>query len=341
MNKTTKEKQHTVPQFILRNFSIKNRLYTYDKYTGKIYCSNVANSGCERSFYDFEIKTNDKLIKGTIEEKLCEIEYKASSVIRKILDGDTVVNITDKEKNDIVYFLAVQMVRTPNVKHNYKSMPEQLRNAIRKRMPNLGEGDILDEKLPNFDDSDFNLFFDMLIADSTERLRGYFDNLEWILVKTDEMNPFLIGDSPVVVYNELYHDEKESLFFSKYSIAYKGCCIFFPITPTRALWLVDPEVIDKYAKLTKTYLSLIFLGIKSAKDLEKVGMKIKYLLDREFGLTKTKVFVFSTDDVTRYNYYQIISAERKVFSKFSDFKQAEEIIKSNEFYKHGKRMMCY
>ena len=340
MNKTTKEKQHIVPQFVLRNFSVKDKLYTYDKHTEKIYGSSVKDSGCEKSFYDFQIKVDDKILQGTIEEKLCEIECNASRVIKKILKQNDVKNITDEEKEHMDYFLAAQMMRTKNVKDNFKSMPEQLRNAIRQRMPKLANDVGLDEKFPDFEDDALNLHFDVLIANSTERLKTYFKGLEWILVKTDESKPFLIGDAPVIVYNELYSDEKESFYFSKYAIGYKGSCVFFPISPTRALWLVSPELIEMYVKSNKELLNLFLVGVKVAKDVIKMGTQVQDFINIEEGFTKTKKLTFSSQYVDKYNYFEIINAERKIFSKFPDFNQVEELIKQNEHYKHGIRVVC-
>lgn len=341
MNKKTKEKQHIVPQFVLRNFSFNGRLYTYDKYTEKVYCSNVEDSGCERGFYDFEVKFDEKILKGTIEENLCELERNASRVIKKILKQDDVRNITDEEKEHMAYFLAAQMMRTNNVKQNLKSMPEQLRNAIRQRIPELANDVSLDEKFPDFEDDDLNLHFDVLIANSTERLKVYFKGLEWMLVKADASKPFLIGDSPVVVYNELYSDKKKSFDFFKYAIGYKGSCVFFPISPTRALWLVSPELIEKYVQSNKELLNLFFLGVKVAKDVIKMGTQVQDFINIEEGFTKTKKLTFFSQYVDKYNYLEIISAERKIFSKFPNFNQVDELIKQNEHYKHGRRIACY
>lgn len=334
----TKEKQHTVPQFILRNFSINNKVYTYDKYTEKVYRSNVKDSGCERNFYDFKIKTPNGVVEGTIEEKLCELEYYASRVVKKILEHDTLVDITDDDKDHLAYFLAAQMVRTQNVKINYKSMPEQLRNVLKQRMPNLANDDSLNEKIPDFDDKELNFWFDILIANLTEDLKPYFKRLEWILVRTDESKPFLIGDAPVVVYNELYYDKEESFSFSKYAIGYRGSCVFFPISPIRALWLVAPEFIEQYVQ---EVIGMVFLRIKSAEDVDNIGEEVQDCINKEVGFTKTKELMFSSHDIDRYNHFEIINAERKIFSKCSDFKQVEVLIKKNKFRKHGMRIKAH
>lgn len=340
MNSNTKEKQHTVPQFILRNFATKNKLYTYDKYTGKSFKSSVNDSGCERGFYDFEIKTESNIIMGSIEAKLSEIESFASRVVKKILEEDTVTLLTDVEKSNMIYFLASQMMRTQNVKTNFRNMPGQLREAFKDRIPDFANGTNIEDKFPDFDEDSLNLHFDMLIAESTERLSPYFEGLEWILVKTDEDNPFLIGDAPVVIFNELYSDEKESLYFSKYAIAYKGSCVFFPLSPTRALWLVSPEVIEKYETLTKDIHGMIILGLLAGKDVRQLCMNMQSMINRKNGFRKTKVIDFNVEEVNRFNYFEISHAERKVFSKYPNFTQVEELIKKDEAYRHGMRTMC-
>lgn len=340
MNINTKEKQHTVPRFILRNFAVKNKLYSYDKYTGKIYKSSVNDSGCERGFYDFEIKIDSHIIQDSIEAKLCEIEGFASHVVKKILENDTVTDLTDAEKDNMVYFLAAQMMRTHNVKYNFKSMPGLLRNKIKNRMPKLANDPNIEAQFPDFDEDSLNMHFDMLIAESTERLKPYFKELEWILVRTDENNPFIMGDSPVVIFNELYHDKKESFNFSKYALVYKGSCVFFPLSPTRALWLVDPGVIEKYENLTKEMHGMLFLSLIAGIELKKPWKEMQSMLDRRNGFKKTKIIDFSSKEVKRFNYFEISHAERKVFSKFSNFEQVEELIKKDESYRHGMRTTC-
>lgn len=121
MNKTKTEKQHTVPQFILRNFATDNIIYTYDKSIHKSYKSNVKDSCCERSFYDIRVHIDGKLVESTIEDILSEIERKASPVIKNILAKDSVLGITEKEKNSVVKFLATQMFRTQNIKQNLEN----------------------------------------------------------------------------------------------------------------------------------------------------------------------------------------------------------------------------
>ena len=340
MNKTKTEKQHTVPQFILRNFATDNIIYTYDKSIHKSYKSNVKDSCCERSFYDIRLHVDGKLVETTIEDILSEIERKASPVIKNILANDSVLDITEKDKNGVVKFLATQMFRTQNIKQNLKSVPEQVRNAVKERVPDFISDASIDESFPDFNDEDLNLYFDSTILDGISRLEPYFKDLEWILVKTDEKKPFLIGDSPVVTFNELYHDHKELFDFLKQSIAYKGSCVFFPLSPTRALWLVHHEVIEKYTKNAKEILKLYFSGLSNVKYDLTVESKIQDMISKDEGFTKTGVITLSAQEVNKYNFLEITRAERKVFSKYPNFEQVEEIVKKNDFYRHGMRMLC-
>lgn len=80
--------------------------------------------------------------------------------------------------------------------------------------------------------------------------------------------------------------------------------------------------------------------MKVAKDVIKMGTQVQDFINIEEGFTKTKKLTFSSQYVDKYNYFEIINAERKIFSKFPDFNQVKELIKQNEHYKHGIRVVC-
>ena len=135
-------------------------------------------------------------------------------------------------------------------------------------------------------------------------------------------------------------NDKEPFDFLKQSIAYKGSCLFFPLSPIRALWLVHHEVIEKYKENAKEILELYFSVLPNVKDDLTVESKIQDMISKDEGFTKTGVITFSVQEVNKYNFLEITRAERKVFSKYPNFEQVEEIIKSNDFYRHGMRMLC-
>lgn len=101
-------------------------------------------------------------------------------------------------------------------------------------------------------------------------------------------------------------------------------------------------MIEKYTKNTKEILELYFSGLANIKDDSTVESKnkIQDMISKDEGFTKTGVITFSDQDVNNYNFLEITRAERKVFSKYPNFEQVEEIVKKNDFYRHGMRMLC-
>lgn len=76
------ELEHYVPQFYLRNFSIKNngkRLYCFDKHTFNKFVTNIQNIACGKYFYD--IPENDQYV----EKSLAKIESILSAVYNKLI----------------------------------------------------------------------------------------------------------------------------------------------------------------------------------------------------------------------------------------------------------------
>jgi hypothetical protein len=99
--------QHYVPQFLLRNFGNgkKDQVWVYDKTSDRVFPTNTRNVAGESHFYDFEFQ-GEQL---SIESWLSGLEGQAKSVVRKILDADSVAGLALEEKQLLAAFLSVQL----------------------------------------------------------------------------------------------------------------------------------------------------------------------------------------------------------------------------------------
>jgi hypothetical protein len=74
--------QHYVPQFFLRNFTIKKGknhfIYCFDRFEEKEFRTNVRNIACENYFYEEKGKQN-------LEKNLSLLESQSSKIIREII----------------------------------------------------------------------------------------------------------------------------------------------------------------------------------------------------------------------------------------------------------------
>ncbi|NRF50257.1 DUF4238 domain-containing protein, partial [Pseudomonas stutzeri] len=97
--------QHYVPQFLLRNFGNgkKDQVWVYDKSSARAFPSNTKNVASESRFYDFEYQGQTI----SLEPWLGQLEGSAQSVIRFILETDSVAKLADEQKQILAAFWAV------------------------------------------------------------------------------------------------------------------------------------------------------------------------------------------------------------------------------------------
>ena len=96
---TDVKKQHTVPRFLLDNFSFDNggkanNLFTFDKLSQRVYQQSVYDASTRNTFYNIEGHPEQH----SLEPILGEIEAEASTVIRKIVEEESLASLTDEEK---------------------------------------------------------------------------------------------------------------------------------------------------------------------------------------------------------------------------------------------------
>ena len=115
MNGKTK-KQHFVPQFLLRNFSIgrksKAKVWVYDKSNGKQFRASVRDVGHENSFYEATAPDGRTVEAESLTEHMDDRGSKAIELVLK----RGALPLQSPEVVDLSYFVAFQMLRTPDVR---------------------------------------------------------------------------------------------------------------------------------------------------------------------------------------------------------------------------------
>src|SRR4030067_973752 len=110
-------KQHYVPQLLLRNFAMNSKkkgIYVFDKQKETSYYDGIDRISAEKGFYDLEV-----------DEDLQRIENRVGTVIKKIIDKESLINLADGEKYLLSEFIAIQITR---VKHIRTEMLKLIKN---------------------------------------------------------------------------------------------------------------------------------------------------------------------------------------------------------------------
>ena len=113
-------RSHFVPQFYLRNFG--DKLYFYDKTNQLIKLSTPANLALKKNFYGptDERKTNP------VESALSQLEGDASSTISAIIKTENYSTLSDKQKNAVCGFVALQYLRTQEARWRVTGVAEKI-----------------------------------------------------------------------------------------------------------------------------------------------------------------------------------------------------------------------
>lgn len=263
--------QHYVPQFLLKNFGKgkKSSVFVYDKQLQKSYKTNTRNIAGESKFYDFDLNLGSVHFKGSIEEKLSEIESNANKALKKIINTDNISKIDDMDKKSISTFLAVQVLRTKNLKINYETVSESLKEVLQRM--NCPSESLCELDLSN---EEKKFFFDKFIVEESQSLADLFYNKIWILAKNDSKMPFCISDDPVVYHNE-FTKNFDSAFLNQNGLGIVGTMVYLPITPTHLLYLFCPKKAEEIIETIEQVKHLILYSPQAYDNIE-IRKKLKF-----------------------------------------------------------------
>ena len=228
----TTKKQHYVPRFYMKPFSI------------------IANPGTKKekvliSFYNFNkniIRKNVPVMSvcaedffygkdGVTENKLAEKEKKWAKVISKINHGREPMEI---EIDDIKEFMIYQISRTKVILDHNREMFTVISTAIVSNQSPEADKDMVKEvvgkKVEGEITSEYNLSF------VTETLPVVAD-LKFCILENKTNNFFITSDAPVIVVNPLgYHNA---------GLANIGTVVFFPVSPQKMVMFYDGKLYEK------------------------------------------------------------------------------------------------
>ncbi len=314
--------QHYVPQFILRNFTSgkKHQLFAFDKKKGISFKTNIKNIASEKGFYNFKIEDEEY----SLEEDLGELEETSSKIVKKIINDESLSNISDEEKTTLSFFIAAQYFRVKQMRNHYRHLSIELE----KRFSEMG---IDTTKIENFSvvsEEEAKNISIMSIA-SADKIAPYIFDKTWMLFKAPKSTPYYISDNPVTLQNMLDFGPLGNLGFGVLGIE-----IYFPISSTLSLGIMCRSHEEKLRQSYEEY----------ERNLRKFGPEISMLLrmnlppnvEALMTAMKTGKFVNSLkENAINKNSLQVMYSSRFVYSSIDDFDLAREMIKKNPDFKQG------
>lgn len=324
--------QHYVPKFMLRRFSSgkKDLVHAYDKHNDKVFAFSTSKKSkvgvaAERGIYDFEFEG----VPLTLEPSLSNLESKGAEATAKIIQSRRIDPEWHMDKAILASFLAVQLVRTKATMATLDDLSERMEGYFRSEgapeeffKPEPEVGDKVNARKAHYA---------RMIANAPKDWAPLLADKVWLLLQTDESDPFLMGDHPFTRFNEPGKGVRGTL-----GLRSKGVQIYFPLTPTLALCLMCRTHLDTMIDGVERIDRMLAAKTGNAAELRALRSETMPLIE---AMLKGGVVKCRPESVEHFNSLQVLEAERYVFSCKSDFGMVKEMIASDEATRHGPRLV--
>lgn len=306
-----KVNQHYVPQFYLKKFArnTKPRKYIincFDKTTGKKFTRNIKDIAMEKYFYDNQEPP-------IVENIFAYLESHSSIIYDKIIEEESIENLTDSQRTIFSLFIFFQYSRTRGAREFFSQVAKLVYKHFEenKNYPKINNFDpqILKKFLEDRGYSaQINIMFGpreekvnkiLTIAEETSKL---IFNLDWNITKNNFKREFFTGDHPVIIYNP-YSDEKIIKGYGIQAFKSPGVEIFFPLTPKLCLIIYDKRVSG-------------YKDVSSERNVKK----------KELDWINTQI---------------IAESYRLIFTKGNDFQFVKQVLKDYSELKNINRNRIY
>lgn len=322
---TDVKKQHTVPRFLLDNFSFDNggkanNLHTFDKLSQRTYQQSVYDATTRNTFYNIE----DHPEKHSLEPILGEIEAEASAVIRKIIEEESLGSLSEDEKVTLAIFVIIQKSRTF---HGLQSIKEVMKGLSDKLLAIGATPEQLPELIGSQDEPDLKNYFLETLLKHVKHAEQIL-NKSWLLYRNNTETPYYISDNPVTLHNNI-----DTGLYGNLGLAVEGIQIQLPISKKLTVAFVCPSHEEK-ALLARKQLQ--FIVDNDPSKLIHVKSP-KMVCDYANAYTKGTPLDSSEESIKFLNSLQVIFSEQYVYCGNKKFDLINEMLKSDESLKTGIR----
>lgn len=333
------QNQHYVPQLLLKNFADKKQIYVYDKHTDRITRKSIRSTCSAEDFYTvhFNELVNEQpklrevlekhplIIDGkristdeiidlcgfSAEDWLSSIETKVGSVIKKIINKNSIADLTHLDKFLLCYFVAIQILRTTHQRQHMADFITHMREKL-KNLYNpccgLTLNEFLEKEIGKNSLLDLKVLTIKIFEECTLDYTICLIYKKMQLFRSPANMPFYISDHPVTFYNSLNFNP-----YGNIGLAVPGIEIYMPISSNLCLGFISYDFSS-----TLPYNVLSF----------NINEQEAAIMDDHIQCSK--------DDLKFLNYQQILFAERYICCENMDFDFVKKILKEKPQLKHSQ-----
>lgn len=338
VNANTRENQHYVPKFLLRNFAMEpgarrgaDKVHAFDKLKGRSFVANVRNVAAAFEFYDLGMGSN----KVSLEGFLSNLEGEAARAIAKVIVQRSLSSLSADEQGSIIMFCTVQLMRTQSVREQLERISKSIEDRIRK----MGHDPAKVEGFRPMTEADLKANSIQNLVSALKSYPAILADKVWFLLEAPADAPFFIGDHPVT-----FHNDRQFGPYGNIGIAVPGIQIYLPMTPRLTLAMWHESILDEALRGNEESERLVaeLLAITPASREQQAQITaslsdLRKAMDRTSPLIAAAqtggVVSVSRENVTMLNSLQVGHSARFVMSSDADFSLVEKMLADNPAFR--------
>lgn len=292
-----KKKQHYVPKFYLKFFSVegdKTHIKIFNKSRAKtINKGTIKGQAQEDYYYGKDL---------SLENWFGEIETECAIIFNEIIASKTLPKKNSKEHQYTWLFMLLQAYRTPAQVKEINEMTDSMVKSIIKH----------DKEFQKFDINSFKIGInDAPLRNIKTLIEGLpmMTDLELKLIVNRTDIPFITSDNPAFKYNQFL--ESRNFKYGKTGMGCKGLQIFYPVSPDLMLIFYDPKI---YKTGNKKQFSDV---AATSKDVDELNLLIfLYAQQTVYSNEKVNNFYFERLYEKAKKYQDLGTVRMKEYKNF-------------------------
>ncbi|MDD3171751.1 MAG: DUF4238 domain-containing protein [Bacilli bacterium] len=319
-----KKKQHYVPKMLLKNFANENSdIIIYKRAENKILYDKPYSQQCQKDYF----YGNDK----TIEDLLGKFESSVDDIFSKVFlvnNENDMDKINIDELNTLCVFIVAQSLRTQGMVERTINLLDDSREQTKKIIAQFHsvydhketDEEALERLKPKMDKK--NVAKNNVII-AFKSFYSYSDLTLLIIDNKTDLN-FIISNDPVIEKNYYYPRRG-------YGLELSGILYFLPISPKRALFLID---FNEYFKSFTQYISITEeLDVIKLNSWQFSKSNLLYSYDKNsLNITINRCLDYKNNNyIYAQKYIENETSNENAFLSYDAIKmRAQEKLKNNE-----------
>lgn len=319
------DRHHYVPQLLLRNFAVNDKIWLFDKCNDKSFKTNIKNAFVEGD-YNTVVGEHFNL---EAEQIFCRAEDVAAPVLKKILAAESVKTLSEDERATLATFVTIQHLRSKQSRRTF----ELIREYMQSHFPGIPQSDYpTDVFSPTELDKYASLDF---LVKNLAQLTNLVAEKDLLLVEIKCRGSFWISDHPVIL-----HNDNPRGYEGNTGLGVQGIQIYMPISPQFAIAFFCPTLAEELErgmkKISEVRSSRFSLHFASGTFSEKISFELAHMNEQKRkvqlhlnAIRDDQKVYFNDQNLLFLNSHQVLSAFRFLAAATDEFALALDMIREN------------